>query len=103
MFKVYTFRNSVMIQWLGLSSFIARAQVQSPDGELKSHKPVECQKKKKKRYSLVSFDVYKNIYPIHQQHSQCSEHIYHLPPIFLHILLSSLLPTSPPIPRHNNS
>ena len=35
-----------------------------------------------KRYSLVSFDVYKNVYPMHQQHSQYNEHIYHLPPIF---------------------
>ena len=31
--------NSLAVQWLGLSTFTARAQVQTLVGELRSHKP----------------------------------------------------------------
>ena len=41
--------NSLAVQWLGLSTFIAGAQVQSVVGELGSHKPHGAAKKKKKQ------------------------------------------------------
>ena len=45
---IYSEGNSlVVIQWLGLHS-LTRAQVQSLDGELRSHKPSSAAKKKKK-------------------------------------------------------
>ena len=46
---IYSEGNSlVVIQWLGLHS-LTRAQVQSLDGELRSHKPSSAAKKKKKK------------------------------------------------------
>ena len=47
LFKDYTFGNSLVVQWLGLGSFTARAQVQTLVGKLKSRKPCGAAKKKK--------------------------------------------------------
>ena len=40
--------NSLVVQWLGLGTFIAGAQVQSLVGELRSHKSCGVAKKGKK-------------------------------------------------------
>ena len=37
--KMMKLGNSLAVQWLGLSTFTARAQVQTLVGELRSHKP----------------------------------------------------------------
>ena len=42
--------NSLAVQWLGLGAFSAEARVQSPVGELRSHKQHCAAKKKKKKY-----------------------------------------------------
>ena len=44
--------NSLVVQWLGLCAFTARAQVQSLVRELRSHKPLGAAKKKEKIYKL---------------------------------------------------
>ena len=41
--------NSLVVQWLGLGTFTARAQVRSLVRELKSCKPCSAAKKKKKK------------------------------------------------------
>ena len=40
---------SLVVQWLRLSTFTVRAQVQSLVGELRSHKPCCVARKKKKK------------------------------------------------------
>ena len=44
--KIIILVNSLGVKWLGLSAFTAVAQVQSPVGELRSHKPSSIAKKK---------------------------------------------------------
>ena len=43
-----TWGNSLVVQWLGLGTFTAVARAQSLVGELRSHKPCDMAKKKKK-------------------------------------------------------
>ena len=47
--------NSLVVQWLGPQAFTAEAQVQSLDGEIRSHKLHSVAKKeKKKNHRLIS-------------------------------------------------
>ena len=50
-FKTYS-REFLAVQWLGLCTFIARAQVEPLVRELRSLKPCRVAKKKKKKKSL---------------------------------------------------
>ena len=45
--------NSLVVQWLGLNTFTAAAQVQSLVGDLRSHMPCDTAKKEKKRLQFV--------------------------------------------------
>ena len=48
--------NSVIVLSLGLS--LLRAQVQSPVGQLRSHKLCGMAKRKKKKYRVVTYNQY---------------------------------------------
>ena len=41
--------NSLAVQWLALRAFTARAQVQSPVRELRSHRPCDAAKREGKK------------------------------------------------------
>ena len=52
-FKMGMSGNSLVVQWLGLSAFTARAWVQSLVRELRSHKLCGMAKNKRVRHKLV--------------------------------------------------
>ena len=51
--KKISLRNSLVVQWLGLSAFTPWAQVQSLVGELRSLKPHGTVRKKETRVTLI--------------------------------------------------